>query len=87
MFGIGHVDMMPLLYGDIMFLGIWSIWHKLVTGHPVKACGELIVFIGVFALHGGTLGGGFAAMVCALIAGQTLFRVKKPLRPYIRRNS
>ena len=28
MIGIGHLDIMPLIYGIIMFLGLWSKWHK-----------------------------------------------------------
>jgi hypothetical protein len=74
MFGLGHLDMMPLFYGVIMFLGIWSMWRKLITGRLLALITELTVFIGVFYLHGGTMQGGFAAMVAALIAGIVLPR-------------
>ncbi len=74
MFGLGHIDMMPLFYGVIMFIGIWSMWHKLTRGHFGSFAGEVGVFVLVFTLHGGSMAGGFAAMIAALIAGNTLFR-------------
>lgn len=69
MFGLGHIDMMPLVYGVIMFFGLWSMWHKLQHGKYFAFTVEVCVFILVFKLHGGTMAGGFSAMVCALIAG------------------
>ena len=64
MFGLGHIDMMPLVYGVIMFLGIWSMWHKWQTRKFFGLFIEASVFTLVFSLHGGTMSGGFAAMVC-----------------------
>lgn len=72
MFGIGHMDMTPLFYGVVMFLGIWSMWAKLVGGRLFAFVIELSVFILVFKLHGGSMAGGFAAMIAALIAGWVL---------------
>lgn len=74
MFGLGHIDMMPLFYGIVMFVGIWSMWHKLMSGHIASLLGEVAVFTLVFMLHGGSMSGGFAAMIAALIAGLTIFR-------------
>lgn len=74
MFGLGHIDMMPLLYGVIMFLGIWSMWNKLMTGKLLGFAVEITVFYILFSLHGGTMAGGFAAMIAALIAGRVLCR-------------
>lgn len=68
------MDMMPLFYGVIMFLGIWSMWHKLTHGRLFSFCIEAGVFSLVFMLHGGTMAGGFAAMIAALIAGRVLGR-------------
>ena len=76
MLGIGHLDIMPLVYGVIMFFGIWSMWWKFSQGHYASFLGEAGVFGFVFWLHGGSMAGGFSAMVCALIAGATIFRVK-----------
>jgi hypothetical protein len=71
---LGHMDLMPLFYGIIMFLGIWSMWHKLTTGRLGSFAIEAGVFALVFTLHGGTMAGGFAAMIAALIAGRVLGR-------------
>lgn len=69
MFGLGHVDMGPLLYGVVIFFGLYSMWWKLTHGRLLGFIVELTVFILVFKLHGGTMAGGFAATVAALIAG------------------
>lgn len=74
---LGHLDILPLIYGAIMFLGLWSMYHKLLN-HRWFAFGvEVFVFALVFRLHGGTMNGGFAAMVCALLAGSVFPRVKR----------
>lgn len=73
---LGHMDLMPLFYGVIMFLGIWSMWHKLSHGRYFSFAIEASVFTLVFSLHGGTMAGGFAAMIAALIAGRVLGRKK-----------
>lgn len=74
---LSHMDLMPLFYGVIMFLGIWSMWHKLTTGRIAAFLIEFGVFSLVFSLHGGTMAGGFAAMIAALIAGSVLPRRRK----------
>jgi hypothetical protein len=73
---LGHMDMTPLVYGTIMFLGIWSMWHKLTHGRVGGFAIEAGVFALVFWLHGGSMAGGFSAMICALLAGQVLGRKK-----------
>lgn len=77
MFGLGHIDLMPVFYGVVMFIGIWSMWHKLKNGHIASLAGEVAVFTLVFVLHGGSMSGGFAAMIAALIAGLTIFRPRR----------
>lgn len=72
-----HIDMMPLFYGVIMFLGIWSMYRKLVQLKLAQFIIECFTFWLVFALHGGTMSGGFSAMVCALLAGTFLGRTKR----------
>jgi hypothetical protein len=69
MFGLAHFDIMPLIYGVVMFFGLWSMWHKLLRGKWLALTIEVSVFALVFSLHGGTMAGGFAAMTCALLAG------------------
>lgn len=73
---LGHIDMMPLFYGFIMFFGIWSMYHKLTNGHYFRLVIEVTVFTTVFLMHGGTMTGGFSAMICALLSGLFLGRKK-----------
>ena len=72
MFGLGHIDVGPLLYGVVIFFGLYSMWWKLTHGRLLGFVVELAVFILVFKLHGGTMAGGFAATVAALLAGLIL---------------
>jgi hypothetical protein len=74
---LGHMDLMPLMYGIIMFCGIWSMYYKLTHGKLFGFMVEGSIFGLVFWLHGGTMNGGFAAMIAALIAGQVLPRMKR----------
>lgn len=67
--GLAHLDFTPLFYGVVMFLGLWSMYHKATHGQYLAFLIEVGVFVLVFKLHGGTMAGGFAAMVCALLAG------------------
>ena len=66
---LGHIDLAPLLYGFIMFVGIVVMWLKLISGRWLSLAADIGVFWLVFSLHGGTMAGGFAAMVAALLAG------------------
>jgi len=69
MFGLGHLDLTPLVYGLVIFCGIYSMWWKLTHGRWLTFAIEASVFALVFKLHGGTMAGGFAATVAALLAG------------------
>lgn len=73
---LGHMDFMPLFYGILMFLGIWSMYYKLTHGQWLRLFIEASVFTLVFLLHGGTMAGGFSAMIAALLAGLILGRKK-----------
>lgn len=69
MFALIHSSAEPLIYGLIIFLGLFSMWYKLSHGKLLSLVIEVSVFILVFKLHGGTMNGGFAATVAALLAG------------------
>ena len=69
MFGLVHADTSALFYGVVIFLGIFSLVIKVKFKWWGSFFAELIVFIVVFKLHGGTMQGGFAATVAALLAG------------------
>jgi hypothetical protein len=66
---LGHIDFAPLMYGLVMFLGLMVMWWKLTHGRWLGLMIDIGVFVLVFKLHGGTMQGGFAAMVAALLAG------------------
>lgn len=69
MFGLGHLDVGPLFYGVIIFVGLASMWYKLVNWKLIPFAVEAFVFWLVFALHGGTMTGGMSATVASLMAG------------------
>ena len=64
-----HGSFEPLVYGLVITLGILSIVWKLTHGRFVAGFVEIIVFIIVFKLHGGSVTGGFAATIAALLCG------------------
>ncbi len=76
-----HGSLEPLIYGLIIFLGIFSIWYKLTHGKWLAAAIEISVFVLVFKLHGGTMNGGFAALAQKAI--MTANTDEKTLRKYV----
>jgi hypothetical protein len=66
---LSHFDLMPIFYGILMFAGIAIMLYKLLHGSWVSLIIDVVVFMLVFRLHGGTMAGGFAAMICAMLAG------------------
>lgn len=69
MFGLGHMDVTPLAYGLVVFIGISLLWWKLTTGRWLSFFIDIGVFYAVFSMHGGSMTGGMAAAVAALLAG------------------
>jgi hypothetical protein len=68
---LGHLDFMPIVYGLVMFVGLSVLFQKLITGQLISLAIDIGVFWFVFSLHGGTMTGGFSAMIAALLAGIT----------------
>lgn len=66
---LSHINLEPILYGLLIIGGLATIWYKIVRGHVGNALVEITIFIIVFKLHGGTLSGGMAATVAALVGG------------------
>jgi hypothetical protein len=77
MFGLAHIDAMPMVYGVVIFIGLWSMWVKLVNGAFIALTIEVFIFWLVFSLHGGSMAGGFAAAIAALLAGTIFPRMLK----------
>lgn len=65
---LAHLDLMPMFYGILMFLGLAYTWHKLIHGQIVSVGLDMFVFWLVFTLHGGSMAGGFSAMICAALS-------------------
>ena len=65
---LAHLDVMPLLYGVLMFFGLAYTWHKLLRGKIVSVGIDMAVFWLVFTLHGHSMTGGFAAMTAAALS-------------------
>ena len=65
---LAHLDLMPLFYGILMFLGLAYTWHKLLRGQIVSVGIDMAVFWLVFSLHGGSMAGGFSAMIAAALS-------------------
>lgn len=66
---LSHIDWGPVIYGVLMFIGLWVMYYKLVNGKWLSLAIDIGVFWLVFKLHGGSMAGGFAAMICAMLAG------------------
>lgn len=65
---LAHLDIMPLFYGVLMFAGLSYTFHKLLHGQIVSVGIDMFVFWLVFSLHGGTMAGGFSAMIAAALS-------------------
>ena len=80
MYGLAHIDLMPLIYGVIIFIGLWSMWAKLINRKYFAFALEAGVFWLVFSLHGGSMAGGFAAAIAAFLAGNVFPRMLRRTR-------
>jgi hypothetical protein len=69
MFGLAHGDITPVVYGVVVFLGLLSMYYKIVNFKLFAFFIEAGTFALVFKLHGGSMAGGFAATIAALLAG------------------
>lgn len=65
---LAHIDLVPLIYGVLMFVGIAYIWHNMCRLRLLRVVTDCSVFWLVFSLHGHSMTGGFAAMIAALLA-------------------
>ena len=65
---LAHIDFMPMFYGVVMFLGIAYMYHKLLNGQFISVGTDIFVFWLVFSLHGGSMAGGFSAMIAAALS-------------------
>ena len=66
---LSHLAIEPLLYGVLIFLGMLLMYWKLMNGRWFSLFIDIGVFSLVFSLHGGTVTGGLAATIAALLSG------------------
>ena len=66
---LSHIDLQPLFYGFIVAVGLMVVAYHIFTFKIMAVMVDIAVFILVFWMHGGTLTGGMAAAVAALICG------------------
>jgi len=62
---LSHINLMPLIYGLVMYGGLHIMYRKLLNGQFKSLLIDVTVFWLVFTLHGGTMAGGFSAMIAA----------------------
>lgn len=74
----GHVDALPFIVGLIYFVGIWSIWRKLTGGRVFAGLLELVIFVALFKMHGGSVAGGVGATIASILVGCFLAPAAKP---------
>lgn len=67
--GIGHIDMLPFVCGLVYFVGIWSIWAKFKRRLWGTGLLELVVFVLLFKMHGGSVAGGTGATIASILVG------------------
>jgi hypothetical protein len=68
----GHIDMFPVIYGLVVWLGIVIVVIKLRMGKWLSLMIDIAVFWFVFKWHGGAMNGSFAAAIAAMLSGLTL---------------
>lgn len=66
---LSHIDLQPLFYGFIIVIGLMVVAVHIFTFKLMAVVVDITVFCLVFWMHGGTLTGGMAAAVAALLAG------------------
>lgn len=66
---LGHIGLEPIVWGVIIIAGILILMLKVAMNAWSAVLWDVAIFIAVFSMHGGTMKGGMAAAVAALIGG------------------
>lgn len=66
---LAHLNLEPIFYGFIVAVGLLVVAYHVFTFKIGAVIVDIAVFVLVFWMHGGTLTGGMAAAVAALICG------------------
>jgi hypothetical protein len=68
---LSHIGIEPILYGLLIAFGLLIMVVKFKRGNWLSLGIDIAVFWLVFSLHGGTMTGGIAATIAAMICGLT----------------
>jgi putative flippase GtrA len=66
---LSHIGLEPIIYGLVIAFGLLVMWVKFAMKQWLSLVVDIVVFWLVFTLHGGTMTGGMAAAVAALVCG------------------
>lgn len=61
--GLGHMDMLPIVYAFAITIGILIVYVKFKLGYTSSALIDITVFTAIFWLHGGSMTGALAATI------------------------
>ena len=86
MYSIIHASMEPLIYSIIISYGLISMAKKLKKGKVMQLAIEIAIFALIFALHGGSVTGGFASTIASVVAGNIIAKMFEPEIVQMRRN-
>ncbi len=79
---ITHLDLAPVVYGLVVFLGLYITVWKMSRGKWLSTTCDIIVFYIVFSMHNHSTTGGLVAAIAAAFAGIFFPRlIKKALNP------
>ena len=86
MYSIIHASMEPLIYSIVISYGLVSMGKKLKAGKVMQLAIEIAIFALIFALHGGSVTGGFASTIASVVAGNILAKMFEPNIVQMRRD-
>lgn len=86
MYSIIHASMEPLIYSIIISYGLISMAKKLKKGKVMQLAIEIAIFALIFALHGGSVTGGFASTIASVVAGNIIAKMFEPNIVQMRRS-
>lgn len=83
---ITHLDLAPVIYGFVVFLGLYIVTWKISKGLWISVICDVIVFYIVFGMHNHSTTGGLVAAIAAALAGLFFPRlIKKAFAAHTRR--
>lgn len=66
---ITHLDIAPVIYGFVVFFGLYVTMWKLSKGKWMSVACDITVFYIVFSMHNHSTTGGLVAAIAAALAG------------------